>query len=126
MKRALGCAADLWLPGLQGSACQSNTPSPAGSPQFSHQADPSRRRATLVKSPSRALETPLAEATGRLDSPTIRSLPAAGLSAQSRPSFPTRSRHSPSATSSTAQPGTLGVSVAKRVLPHPLGKAAAT
>ena len=51
--------------------------------------------------------------------------PASGLTAHSRPSFPILIHAMSSPTHSTFQPGSVEVSMAKLVLPHALGKAAA-
>lgn len=51
--------------------------------------------------------------------------PASGLMARRRPSGPWRSQAMSSPTVSTVQPGMLGLSMARFVLPHADGKAAA-
>ena len=52
--------------------------------------------------------------------------PASGLMAYSRPSSPKRIQAMSSPTVSTVQPGIVGVSMARLVLPQALGKAAVT
>ncbi len=52
--------------------------------------------------------------------------PNSGLTAQSRPSSPNRIQAMSSPRVSTFQPGMVGFSIARLVLPHADGKAAAT
>ena len=93
----------------------------------SHQMSPSSVSATLVKS-----ELPLAMvriALGLVSHPVPGATPKSpnsGLRAYSRPSSPKRIQAMSSPRVSTFQPSMVGSSIARLVLPHALGNAAAT
>src|SRR5690349_16107505 len=98
-----------------------------GSPMPSHQISPSSVRATLVK-----IEFPLARVRMALGL-VFQSVPGAtpnspysGLIAYSRPSRPKRIQAMSSPSVSTFQPGIVGSSMARFVLPQADGNAAAT
>jgi len=93
----------------------------------SHQMSPSSVRATLVKT-----ELPLSMvriALGLVFQPVpgaTPNRPNSGLTAQSRPSSPNFIQAMSSPRVSTFQPGMVGSSIARLVLPQALGNAAAT
>ena len=93
----------------------------------SHQTSPSSVSATLVNT-----ELPLlmvAIALGLVCSLVPGATPKkpySGLTAHRRPSSPMRIQAMSSPMASTFQPGMVGLSMARLVLPHALGKAAAT
>ncbi len=93
----------------------------------SHQTSPSSVSATLVNS-----ELPLAMvriALGLVCQPVPGATPKrpnSGLDAHSRPSSPKRIQAMSSPSVSTVQPGMVGSSIARLVLPQALGNAAAT
>ena len=93
----------------------------------SHQMSPSSVSATLVKT-----ELPLSIvriAFGLVSQPVpgaTPNRPASGLTAYSRPSSPKRIQAMSSPSVSTFQPGIVGSSIARLVLPQALGNAAAT
>src|SRR2546429_3798873 len=126
VKRALGCAADSPQPGVQSRPFQS-VRCAGGSPvRPSHHTSPSSVSATLVK-----IEFPHMAATALalvfmpVPGATPKN-PASGLIAYSRPSGPNRIQAMSSPMVSTCQPGMVGCSMARFVLPHADGKAAAT
>jgi hypothetical protein len=91
----------------------------------SHQTSPSSVRAQLVKIAS---ASSAAIAFGLVAAPVpgaTPNRPASGLIARSRPSSPKRIHAMSSPIVSTFQPGRLGTSMARLVLPHALGNAAA-
>ena len=91
----------------------------------SHHTSPSSVRAQLVKI---ALAPRAAIAFGLVAAPVPGATPkrpASGLMAHSRPSSPNRIHAMSSPIVSTRQPGSVGPSIARLVLPHALGNAAA-
>src|SRR6218665_2095352 len=128
VKRLLGCAAFSGLPRFQGRPCQSVSSSGTSPSMPSHHTSPSAVMATLVKSVSRDTQ---AMALGLLlvlvPGATPKS-PARGLLAQRRPSGPSRIHAMSSPMVSTFHPvySLGGIIIAKFVLPHAEGNAAAT
>ena len=91
----------------------------------SHQTSPSGRSATLVKI---VLPHRVSIAVGLVSRPVPGATPkkpASGLMARRRPSDPGASQVMSSPSVSTSQPGSVGRSIAKLVLPHAEGNAAA-
>src|SRR5678815_4694499 len=128
VKREFGCAAFSLLPFVQGRPRQSVSRSGTGPSMPSHHGQLSSVTATLVK-----IELPrtVAIAFGLvlLDVPgATPKKPASGLIAQRRPSGPMRIQAMSSPTVHTFQPlrEAGGTSMARFVLPHALGNAAAT
>src|SRR5579875_633559 len=127
VKRLFGCAALAPDSGVHGRPCQSSNPAGGAESIPSHQISPSGVCATLVKSVSCstrriALAFDLALVPG-----ATPKYPASGLIAHSPPSGPMRSQAMSSPTVNTFQPLSAagGVSIARFVLPHALGNAAA-
>ena len=91
----------------------------------SHHTSPSSRRATFVKIvlPQR-VSMAVRLVSGPVPGATPKK-PASGLMARNRPSRPMRSHAISSPMVSTVHPGMVGASIARFVLPHALGKAAA-
>ena len=92
----------------------------------SHHTSPSSRIATLVKI---VLPQSASIAFGLVVRPVPGATPkkpASGLIARRRPSSPLASQAMSSPTVSTVHPGMVDCSIAKFVLPHALGNAAAT
>src|SRR5581483_11240062 len=119
VKRLLGCAALSAEPRFQGRPCQSMS---------SHQTSPSFVIATLVKSVFLCTDAIAFAFDLRLVPGATPKYPASGLIAHRRPSSPTRIQAMSSPTVHTFQPLNAGggISIAKFVLPHALGNAAAT
>ena len=114
------------MSGVQGLPSQSVSSAGASSVRPSHQTSPSGRSATFVKI---VLPHSVSTAVTFVDSPVPGATPkkpASGLIAQRRPSSPGRSHAMSSPSVSTRQPGIVGRSIARLVLPHADGKAAAT
>src|SRR6185369_6602550 len=119
-----------WLDGSPGSGvqpwpCQSMRWA-GGSPMPAHHTSPSSVRATLVK-----MELPLARVRMAFGL-VFQSVPGAtpnrpysGLTAYNRPSAPNRIQAMSSPSVSTRQPGMVGCSMARLVLPQADGKAPA-
>src|SRR5580698_486537 len=125
VKRAFGCAAGWPLDGDQARPCQSVKPSGGVSVSPSHQTSPSAVSATLVKmvffdSAATALALVFRPVPG-----ATPKKPASGLIAYSRPSSPKRIQQMSSPIVSAFQPGRVGCSMARLVLPQALGNAAA-
>ncbi len=124
-KRAFGCAAGVPDSGVQSSPRQSIRWAGFSSVRPSHHTSPSSVSATLVKTvlPQRVsialalVSTPVPGATPKK--------PASGLMAYRRPSAPKRIQAMSSPIVSTFQPGMVGWSIARLVLPQADGKAAA-
>src|ERR1035437_460118 len=98
----------------------------AGTPESSHQMSPSGVSATLVKmvfleTDAMACGLDLTEVPG-----ATPKKPVSGFIAQSLPSWPTRIHAMSSPRQETFQPGKVGCIIARLVLPHALGNAAAT
>ena len=129
MNRLFGWAAGVSDAGVQSSPRQSVRWSGGVSVRPSHHTSPSSVRATLVKMTSCDR---VAMAAGLVASPVPGATPkkpASGLIARSRPSVPGppgRSHAMSSPIVSTFQPGMVGRSIARLVLPHADGNAAAT
>ena len=92
----------------------------------SHQMSPSSVSATLVKTelPLLMVFIALGLVCSLVPGATPKK-PYSGLTAHSRPSSPTRIQAMSSPRVSTFQPGMVGASMARLVLPQALGKAAA-
>src|SRR5262245_57220718 len=124
VKRALGCAALRPLPGVHGRRSQSVS-SAGGSLISSHHASPPEVIAQLVKI---ELDDTVRIALGLLcelvPGATPKN-PASGLIAHSRPSAPNFIQAMSSPMVSIDQPGSVGLSIARLVLPHADGNAAA-
>src|SRR5271170_5801028 len=132
VKRPLGCAAlapvSFAMAGVQRLPCQSRHSAGGSSVMPSHQTPPSGVKATLVKmvlreSVAMALGLVLAEVPG-----ATPKKPASGLIARSWPVASGRIQAMSSPTVQTFQPSKPagGMSMAKLVLPHADGNAAAT
>jgi hypothetical protein len=126
VKREFGCAAGRSDPGVQSLPRQSVRCAGGVSVSPSHHTSPSSVSATLVKMllPHSA-ETALALVCSPVPGATPKK-PASGLMAYSRPSSPNRIQAMSSPIVSTFQPGMVGASMARLVLPQALGNAAAT
>ncbi len=90
----------------------------------SHQTSPSSVSATLVKMVLPYRERMAFALVSMLVPGATPKNPASGLIAYRRPSAPNRIHAMSSPTVSTFQPGTVGSSIARLVLPHAEGKAA--
>ena len=125
VNRELGCAAGPGEPGVQSRPRQSVRCSGGWSVRPSHHTSPSSVKATLVKMllPHMA-STALALVFMPVPGATPKK-PASGLIAYSLPSAPNRIQAMSSPMVSTFQPGMVGCSIARLVLPHADGKAAA-
>src|SRR5262245_39254346 len=126
VKRALGCAARRPLSGVQRRLSQSVNSPGACSVSSSHHASPSGVIAQLVKIALAASEPIALGLLLRLVPGATPKKPASGLIAYRRPSLPNFIQAMSSPTVSIFQPGTVGFSIARFVLPHALGKAAHT
>ncbi len=124
--RALGWAAGVPDSGVQSLPRQSVRCAGGFSVRPSHHTSPSSVSATLVKTvlPQRVLMA-LALVSSPVPGATPKK-PASGLMAWSRPSAPKRIQAMSSPMVSTFQPGTVGWSMARLVLPQADGNAAAT
>src|SRR3954453_14334136 len=126
-KRLFGWLEGSSLSGVQSRPFQSVRCAGGSSVIPSHQMSPSSVRATLVKT-----ELPLSMvriAFGLVSQPVPGATPNnpySGLRAYSRPSSPNRIQAMSSPRVSTFQPGIVGSSIARLVLPQADGKAAAT
>src|ERR1700730_6901477 len=126
VNRELGCAAGSGESGVQSRPFQSVRCAGGSSVRPSHHTSPSSVRATLVKMllPHMAA-TALALVFMPVPGATPKK-PASGLIAYSRPSGPNRIQARCSPIVSSFHPGTVGCSMARFVLPHADGNAAAT
>src|ERR1700759_393746 len=126
VNRELGCAAGSVLAGVQSRPFQSIRGAGGSSVRPSHQTSPSSVSATLVKM---LLAYMAAIALALVFSPVPGATPknpASGLIAYSCPSGPNRIQAMSSPMVSTCQPEMVGCSMARLVLPHADGNAAAT
>src|SRR5829696_8328171 len=126
VKRAFGCAAVSAESGVQSLPCQSMACEGGSSVMPSHQTSPSSVFAQLVKI---VFARTVAIAFGFVFSPVPGATPkkpASGLIAHSRPSSPNFIHAMSSPTVSTVQPSSVGISIARLVLPHADGKAPVT
>src|SRR5947209_15125946 len=123
VKRALGWAAGRPDAGVHDCPCQSVRCDGASSVMPSHHTSPSSVNAVLVKMqlPSR-VRMALGLVFVLVPGATPKN-PASGLMAYSRPSAPNFIQQMSSPTVSTFQPGRVGTSIARLVLPHADGKA---
>jgi hypothetical protein len=98
-----------------------------GSPMPSHQMSPLSVSATFVKTvlPRSIVRIAFGLVCQSVPGATPKK-PASGLTAYSRPSSPNRIHAMSSPSVSTFQPGMVGSSIARLVLPQALGNAAAT
>ena len=125
VNRLFGCADGSIESGVQSRPFQSIRCAGGSSVKPSHHTSPSSVSATLVK-----MQLPHSVSTAFLlvFSPVPGATPkkpASGLIACSRPSSPDRIQQMSSPTVSTFQPGMVGCSMARLVLPQADGKAAA-
>src|ERR671918_171152 len=126
VKRAFGCAAGSWRSGVQSSPFQSIA-WPGASPVMpSHQMSPSSVSAQLVKIVFRSIVAIAFGLVLWLVLGATPKKPASGLTAYRRPSSPNFIQAMSSPTVSTSQPGSVGVSIARVVLPEADGKAPVT
>jgi hypothetical protein len=125
VNRELGWAAGSGEPGVQSRPFQSVRCAGGSSVRPSHHTSPSSVSATLVKMllPHMAA-TALALVFMPVPGATPKN-PASGLIAYSLPSGPNRIQAMSSPMASTFQPGMVGASMARLVLPHADGNAAA-
>lgn len=125
MKRALGWAAGVSDAGVQSLPFQSVRWAGAVSVMPSHHTSPSSVSATLVKTElPHIVFMALALVCSPVPGATPKK-PASGLIAYSWPSSPKRIQAMSSPMVSTVQPGIVGSSMARLVLPQALGNAAA-
>src|SRR5450755_709930 len=125
VNRALGCAAGSAEAGVQSRPFQSIRCEGVSSVRPSHHTSPSSVSATLVKMLlPHMVAIALAFVTSLVPGATPKK-PASGLIAYSLPSSPNRIQAMSSPTVSIFQPGMVGCSMARLVLPHADGKAAA-
>ena len=125
VNREFGCAAGSGEPGVQSRPFQSVRCSGGVSVSPSHHTSPSSVSATLVKM---LLAVKVATALALVAAPVPGATPknpASGLIAYSRPSSPNRIQAMSSPMVSTVHPGMVGSSIARLVLPHADGNAAA-
>src|SRR5664279_362118 len=123
VKREFGCDDGLPDSGVQSFPCQSMRCSGASPVIPSHHTSPLSFSATLVKT---VLPQMVSIAVSLVLYPVPGATPkkpASGLMARSRPSAPLRSQAMSSPIVSAFQPGIVGLSMDKLVLPHALGKA---
>src|SRR6266404_3032526 len=126
VNRALGCAAGSGEPGAQSRPFQSVRCAGGSSVRPSHHTSPSSVSATLVKMLlPHMVATALALVFMPVPGATPKN-PASGLIAYSLPSGPNRIQAMSSPMVSTFQPPMVGCSMARLVLPHAEGNAAAT
>ena len=125
VNREFGCAAGSAEPGVQSRPCQSVRCAGGSAVSPSHHTSPSSVSATLVKMELAVkVATALALVVAPVPGATPKN-PASGLIAYSRPSAPNRIQAMSSPTVSTVQPGMVGAIMARLVLPHADGNAAA-
>jgi hypothetical protein len=125
VKRAFGCAAVLSDSGVQSSPSQSIACS-GGSLMPSHQMSPSSVSAQFVKIEfARTVAIAFGFVSSEVPGATPKK-PASGLIAYRRPSSPHFIQAMSSPTVSTFQPGSVGISIARLVLPHAEGNAPVT
>src|SRR5215471_8722191 len=126
VNREFGCAAGSAESGVQSRPFQSVRCAGGTSVKPSHQTSPSSVRDTLVKMLlAMKVATALALVLIPVPGATPKN-PASGLIAYNRPSSPNRIQAMSSPMVSTVQPGMAGASMARLVLPHADGNAAAT
>ncbi len=126
VNRAFGCAANVVDSGVHWSPRQSVSRGGLSGVIPSHQTSPSGVSAVFVKT---QFSSSVIIAFGFVSIPVPGATPknpASGLIAYSRPSSPNFIQQMSSPTVSTFQPGMVGTSMARLVLPHADGNAAAT
>src|SRR3954454_24687761 len=126
VERAIGSGAGVSAPDAQSSPCQSIRCGGASLVVPSHQTSPSSVLAQLVKIELRSI---VRIALGFVASPVPGATPknpASGLTARSRPSGPNFIQAMSSPTVSAFQPGRVGISIARFVLPEAEGNAPVT
>ena len=125
-KRELGCDESSPLSGVQSRFFQSVKCAGGSSVIPSHQTSPSSVNATLVKSelPCSMVRIAFALVPQPVPGATPKK-PNSGFTAYKRPSAPNRIQAISSPKVSTFQPGSVGSSIAKFVLPQAEGNAAA-
>src|SRR3954447_2771379 len=126
VKRALGWAAVLSDSGVQSLPCQSIRWSGASSVMPSHQTSPPSVLAQLVKIElARTVAIAFGLVFAEVPGATPKN-PDSGLMAYRRPSEPNFIHAMSSPMVSTFQPSSVGMSMARFVLPHALGNAPVT
>ena len=123
-KREFGCAAGWSLFGVQSSRCQSTRCDGGGPSMPSHQTSSSSVNAVLVKT---VLRSTVRIAFGLVDMfvpGATPKKPNSGLIAYKRPSGPNFIHAMSSPTVSAFQPGSVGMIIARFVLPQAEGNAA--
>ena len=126
VKRALGCAAGSSASGVQSRPFQSIASAGGSGVMPSHHTSPSAVLAQLVKI---EFARTVAMALGLVSSPVPGATPKkpdSGLIAYRRPSSPNFIHAMSSPTVSTVQPSSVGISIARLVLPVADGKAPPT
>ena len=126
VKRAFGCAAGVPESGVQSLPCQSIRCAGGSFVRPSHQTSPSSVFAQFVKIELRSI---VWIAFGFVSSPVPGATPKkpySGLIAYRRPSSPNFIQAMSSPIVSTVQPSSVGISIARFVLPQALGKAPVT
>ena len=125
VNREFGCAAGSGESGVQSRPFQSVRCAGGSEVRPSHHTSPSSVSATLVKMELAVkVATALALVLAPVPGATPKN-PASGLIAYSRPSAPNRIQAISSPIVSTFQPGMVGCSMARLVLPQADGNAAA-
>src|SRR6476620_5644598 len=125
VKRALGCAAGVPDSGVQSLPFQSVRRAGLSSVMPSHHTSPSSVSAVLVKMQlPHIVSMALALVSHPVPGATPKK-PASGLMANSRPSSPNFIQQMSSPMVSAVQPGIVGTSIARLVLPQADGNAAA-
>src|SRR5205814_6494777 len=120
VKREFGCAALRPLAGVHSLPSQSIALAGAAMPESSHQTSPSGVSATLVKMLFLAKDS-TAFGFVFLDVPgATPKKPVSGFTARRRPSLPTRIQAMSSPMHVAFQPGSVGCTIARLVLPHAL------
>src|SRR5689334_11420611 len=123
-KREFGCAAGFSHPGDQSLRCQSRTWSGGGPSIPSHQTSPSSVSAVFVNTVLRSTVAMAFGFVSRLVPGATPKNPFSGLMAYRRPSAPNFIHAMSSPTHSAFQPGIVGISIARLVLPQADGNAA--
>src|SRR3954447_9939964 len=126
VKRLFGWAAGLAESGVQSLPSQSVRCAGLSGVSPSHHTSPSSVRATLVNTVLRVSAATALALVSRPVPGATPNIPYSGLIACSRPSAPNFIQQMSSPIVSAFQPGSVGTSMARFVLPHALGNAPAT
>ena len=126
VNRALGWAAGRSSPGVQSLPRQSVRWAGGSSVAPSHHTSPSSVRAVLVKMQLPSMVSMALGLVLKLVPGATPKKPASGLMAYSRPSAPNFIQAMSSPMVSTFQPGNVGMSIARLVLPQADGNAPVT